>query len=248
MRSEPAHNSGQNSRTKPGKAGRVAHQATQPKGEPDVPLPGAMPPRNCVNPSRRSATSHKLPVMGGMPGFTALCKDTLSGATPLQIRSQTTGLAPAQLRELAVTLAQDPDLTVSVITYGNGMQELEVLHTGPPRHTEHTIDQRRFTREPDAAPPWTLSIATRSALEDAAEAIRALLRDAQHGTGLPSCGGGRQFYRRSVGVAPLTAVCRVQRDDQRLPRGPAEIVRREAGSFGRASMNRGMTTLPDLAS
>ena len=139
--------------------------------------------------------------MGGKPDFTTLRKDTLSGATPHQIRSQTTELAPAQLRELAVTLAQDPDLTVSVITYENGMQELEVLHTGPPRHTEHTIDHRKFTSKPDAA-PRILSIATRSALQDAAEAIRALLRDAQHGTGLSPCGPAArrpgQFSRAPV--------------------------------------------------
>jgi hypothetical protein len=35
--------------------------------------------------------------------------------------------------------------------------------------------------------------------------------------------------------------------DQRLPRGLAEVPRREAGSLGRASMNRGMTMLPDRA-
>ena len=186
--------------------------------------------------------------MGGKPGFTTLRKDTLSGATPHQIRSQTTDLAPAQLRELAVALAQDPDLTVSVITYGNGMQKLEVLHTGPPRHTEHTIDQRRFTREPDAAPPRTLF--DRDPVSPGGrrrgDPRPAPRRPAQHR--VTPRGDGRQFHRRSIGVAPLTAVCRVQRDDQRLPRGLAEIVRREAGSFGRASMNRGMTALPDLAS
>jgi hypothetical protein len=150
--------------------------------------------------------------MGGKPGFTTLRKDTLSGATPHQIRSQTTDLAPAQLRELAVTLAQDPDLTVSVITYDNGMQELEVLHTGPPRHTEHTIDHRKFTRKPDAAPPRILPIATRSALQDAAETIRALLRDAQHGTGLPPCGPGR--------TAARTGFPRARRHDHALPEDP----------------------------
>lgn len=143
--------------------------------------------------------------MGGKPGFTTLRKDTLSGATPHQIRSQTTELAPAQLRELAVTLAQDPDLTVSVITYENGMQELEVLHTGPPRHTEHTIDHRKFTRKPDATPPRILPIATRSALEDAVEAIRALLRDAQHGTGLPPSGRGCAAAPDQVARAPVRA-------------------------------------------
>ena len=62
-------------------------------------------------------------------------KTVLSGAAPGHIREQTEGLAPAQLRELAVQLAADPDLTVSVISYDDGRQELEVLHTGPPHCT-----------------------------------------------------------------------------------------------------------------
>jgi hypothetical protein len=49
-----------------------------------------------------------------------ICKTVLSGAAPGHIREQTEGLAPAQLRELAVQLAADPDLTVSVITYDDG--------------------------------------------------------------------------------------------------------------------------------
>jgi hypothetical protein len=73
-----------------------------------------------------------------------ICKAALSGASPGRIREQTEGPAPAQLRDLAVQLAADPDLTVSVITYDDGRQELEVLHTGPPHHTEHTIDCCRF--------------------------------------------------------------------------------------------------------
>ena len=70
-----------------------------------------------------------------------------------------------------------------MITYDNGAQELEVLHTGPPHRTEHTIDQRRFTRQPDASPVRTLSITTQSAFADAIELIRGILRDAQHTTG-----------------------------------------------------------------
>jgi hypothetical protein len=64
-----------------------------------------------------------------------ISKTVLSGAAPGHIREQTEGLAPAQLRELAVQLAADPDLTVSVIAYDDGRQELEVLHTGPPHRT-----------------------------------------------------------------------------------------------------------------
>jgi hypothetical protein len=112
-----------------------------------------------------------------------ICKTVLGGAAPGDIREQTQGLAPAQLRELAVQLAADPDLTVSVITYDDGRQELEVLHTGPPRRTEHTIDCCRFERKPAATPARTMSISTPAALLDAADMIRAILREAQHTTG-----------------------------------------------------------------
>jgi hypothetical protein len=112
-----------------------------------------------------------------------ISKAILSGASPGRIREQTGDLAPSQLRELAVQLAADPDLTVSVITYDDGRQELEVLHTGPPHRTEHTIDCCRFEREPATTPPRTTSVATPAALLDAAEMIRAILWDAQHGTG-----------------------------------------------------------------
>jgi hypothetical protein len=110
-------------------------------------------------------------------------KDILSGAAAQQIRDLTAGLAPAPLRDLAVSLAQDPDLTIAVITYDSGAQELEVLHTGPPRCTEHTIDQRKFTREPGAAPARTMPVTSQPALQHAVEVIRAFLRDAQHATG-----------------------------------------------------------------
>ena len=49
-----------------------------------------------------------------------ISKAVLSGAAPGHIREQTQGLEPVQLRELAVQLAADPDLTVSVITYDDG--------------------------------------------------------------------------------------------------------------------------------
>jgi hypothetical protein len=56
-----------------------------------------------------------------------ISKTILSGAAPGQIREQAERLASAQLRELAVQLAADPDLTVSVIAYDDGRAELEVL-------------------------------------------------------------------------------------------------------------------------
>lgn len=107
-----------------------------------------------------------------------ICKTVLSGSTSEQIRDQTEGLAPAQLRDLAVQLAGDPDLTVSVITYDDGRLELEVLHTGPPHRTEHTIDRCRFTGQPQEEASRTLSIATPAGLQDAVTLVRAILLDA----------------------------------------------------------------------
>jgi hypothetical protein len=65
-----------------------------------------------------------------------------------------------------------------VITCDDGSQELEVLCTGPPHHTEHTIDCRRFTRQDPAASPRTLSVASQSGLQDAVNLIRATLLNA----------------------------------------------------------------------
>ena len=107
-----------------------------------------------------------------------ICKTVLSGSVPGQIRDQTEGLASAPLRDLAVQLAGDPALTVSVITYEDGTQELEVLHTGPPHRTEHTIDRRKFARQPSDAPARTMSIASPGGLQDAVALVRAMLREA----------------------------------------------------------------------
>ena len=106
-----------------------------------------------------------------------ICETVLSGAAAGRIREQTDG----QLRELAVQPAADPDLTVSVITYDDRRAELEVLHTGPLRQTEHTTDCCGFERDP-ARPgpcPWPPP----ASLIDAAEMIRAILRTAQHTAG-----------------------------------------------------------------
>ena len=72
------------------------------------------------------------------------------------------GLVPAANRWARGAASQPRDqdsrprgavLTVSVITYSDGRQELEVLHTGPPHHTEQTIDSDRFTRQPGRTLP-----------------------------------------------------------------------------------------------
>ena len=110
--------------------------------------------------------------------MSTICKTVLTGATSEQIRDQAEGLEPAQLRDLAVQLAADPDLTVSVITYDDGRGELEILHTGPPHRTEYSIDRRRFTRQPPQATSRTLSIADPAELQDAVTLVRTILQDA----------------------------------------------------------------------
>jgi hypothetical protein len=102
-----------------------------------------------------------------------ICKAILSGAKPAQIREQTEGLIPGWLRDLAVKLAGDPALTVSVITYQDGAQELEVLRTGPPHHTEQTIDGDRFTRQHAE----TLPVAEPPDVQNAVALIRSMLLD-----------------------------------------------------------------------
>jgi hypothetical protein len=124
------------------------------------------------------ASHAALPARGGGQRVIKICKTVLTGASPGRIREQIEGLEPAQLRDLAVQLAADPNLTVSVITYDDGRQELEVLHTGPPHRTEDTIDCCRFEREPAATPARTMSVSTPAALLDAVEMIRAILREA----------------------------------------------------------------------
>ena len=98
-----------------------------------------------------------------------ICKAILSGAKPAQIREQTEGLIPGRLRDLAVKLAGDPALTVSVITYQDGAAELEVLHTGPPHHTEQTIDSDRVAE--------TLPVAEPPDVQNAVALVRSMLLD-----------------------------------------------------------------------
>jgi len=113
-----------------------------------------------------------------------ICKAILSGSAPGQIRAQTEGLTSGWLRDLAVKLAADPALTVSVITYADGTQELEVLHSGPPHHTEQTIDGSRFARLPEQESAQTLPIAGPPDVQNAAALVRAILLD-----GTPSSSG-----------------------------------------------------------
>lgn len=65
-----------------------------------------------------------------------------------------------------------------MITHEDGAQELEVLNTGPPYHTERTIDSARFTRRPAGTSSRTLSITSPPDVRNAAAMIRAILGDA----------------------------------------------------------------------
>ena len=92
-------------------------------------------------------------------------KAVLSGATLSEIRDQVEELArgpggnaaSALLGDLAVELAAHSDLRVSVITYEDGTEELEVLHVGPPHGDENTIDRGKFADRARTAPDWTLA-------------------------------------------------------------------------------------------
>ena len=107
-----------------------------------------------------------------------ISKAILSGSTPGQIRDQTQrARVRAAPRPCRRSWPRDPDLTVSVITYDDGTQELEVLHTGPPQLTEDTIDCLRFTRQPSGTPARTLSIASPAGLQEVVTLVRAMLLD-----------------------------------------------------------------------
>jgi hypothetical protein len=113
-------------------------------------------------------------------------KAVLSGATLSEIRDQVEELArgpggnaaAARLRDLAVELAAHRDLRVSVITYEDGTEELEVLHAGPPHLSENTIDCGKSADLARAAPDSTLCLAGESGIRDAVNLIRATLRNA----------------------------------------------------------------------
>ena len=86
--------------------------------------------------------------------------------------------AVARLRDLAGRLAAYRDLQVSVITYEDGHAELQVLHAGPPHHTEDTIDRGKFGGPEHAAPGWVVSLADEGGVQDVTDLIRAALQEA----------------------------------------------------------------------
>ena len=104
-----------------------------------------------------------------------ICKAVLSGAKPAQIREQTEGLESDGLRDLAVKLAGDAALTVSVLSYADGRTELEVLRTGPPGETEETIDSRLLALQTGQVPVQRLPIAGPPDVQHAAALVRTIL-------------------------------------------------------------------------
>jgi hypothetical protein len=104
-------------------------------------------------------------------------KVTLSGSPPGRIREQTEGLESGCLRDLAVKLAADAALTVSVITYADGRQELEVLRTGPPQDTEPSIGDRLLALQAGQVPVQRLPIAGPPDVQNAAALVRTILMD-----------------------------------------------------------------------
>ncbi len=97
-----------------------------------------------------------------------------AGLEALARRPETT----QRLRELALMLASDRDLRVSVISYEDGSSELEVLHAGPPHHTAPTTGRPKSGGPDAGAPGWVASLADESALADTTELIREMLRGA----------------------------------------------------------------------
>ena len=81
----------------------------------------------------------------------------------VKIRSRVTIRAELANRPVAARRRLDVD----------GAQELEVLHAGPPHHTEQTIDSDRFTRQPGR----TLPIAEPPDVQNAVALVRAILLD-----------------------------------------------------------------------
>jgi hypothetical protein len=106
-----------------------------------------------------------------------ISKAILSATTARHVRELVSGLDPAPLWDLALELAAQPGLRVSVITYQDGSTELEVLADGPPHRDEHTIDCRRFTRPDRLGRSRVLPPAGQPGLHAAVDMIQALMRD-----------------------------------------------------------------------
>jgi hypothetical protein len=85
-------------------------------------------------------------------------------------------LAGTRLRFLAVELVKNPGLQVSVITYGQESQELEVRLSDAPECEPVTIDRNDPGDQCQVTCDRWLKIGTGPEIENAAELIGALLR------------------------------------------------------------------------
>lgn len=84
-------------------------------------------------------------------------------------------LAGTQLRMLAALLAQNTDLLVSVVTYDNESQELEVKLAGSPGCDPIMIDRNSAGTECQVTLDQWLKISTEPDIENTAELITTLL-------------------------------------------------------------------------
>jgi hypothetical protein len=66
---------------------------------------------------------------------------------------------------------------VSVITYADGTQELEVLHAGPPPRSGESTESALFARLAGQVPAQTLPIAGPPDVQHAATLVRTILLD-----------------------------------------------------------------------
>jgi len=112
-------------------------------------------------------------------------RDVLSG-TPDEIAATLEGLSVGvshheyisgtQLRCLALELAKNPDICVSVVTYENVSQELEVRPAGEPDCEPVVIDRNTLGDQCQVTCDRWMKIGSGLEIEKAAEIISTLLR------------------------------------------------------------------------
>jgi len=118
--------------------------------------------------------------------LTTARKDLLNG-TPEEVAEKLESLsrgithheyvAGTQLRTLAALLAQNEDLLVQVVTYGNESQELEVRLARAPTQDPITIDRNSAGSRCQLTLSQWLKIATETDIENTAELIMILLHN-----------------------------------------------------------------------
>lgn len=95
-------------------------------------------------------------------------------------------LAGTRLRELAVALAMHDDLRVSVVTYEDGSQELEVVLTGDPHCDAVMIDRNKLGDQCQVTWERWLAINDAPATRIAVSLIKAVLKAEGRPTGINS--------------------------------------------------------------